>query len=101
MIRRILVPSLLLLLAFSAFAHNGHVHSLLGTVKSVQTGQLVVAKADGSEMTVLLTDATRYEMGGQTASRTDLATGTRVSVHLADDSKTAVTVKIAGAKSTQ
>jgi hypothetical protein len=97
--KRIAAVSLLLLLAAtSALAHGGHVHNILGTVKSVQASQLVVEKNDGGEMIVLLTDATKYEKGGQPAAHADLAAGTRVSVHLANDSKTAVTIKIAGSK---
>lgn len=94
--KRIAALSLLLLLAATtALAHGGHLHNILGTVKSVQASQLVIEKNDGSEVTVLLTDATKVEKGGQPASRADLVAGTRVSVYVANDSKTAVTIKVA------
>jgi len=97
--RKLIAVSILTLLAATtALAHGGHVHNVMGTVKTIQAGQLVVEKTDGAEMTVILNSATKYEKGGQPASHADLVAGARVSVHLANDSKTAVTVKIAAAK---
>ena len=86
--RKLIVLSLLLITA-NAFAHAGHVHNVLGTVKSVAANEVVVAKTDGSSATITLSDTTKYEGG----SRADLAAGRRVSIYLADDGKTAVRVK--------
>jgi hypothetical protein len=97
-IMRKTILALLLLASTSLFAHNGHVHNVLGTVKTIQPTQLVVQKTDGTDLTVVLNGATKYEMGGNPASSADLVSGSRVSVHLADDSKTAVMVKIAAPK---
>lgn len=92
------LAALLLFAATSAFAHGGHVHNILGTVQTVSASSIVLQKTDGSAVTVALTDATKYEMAGQPASSADLVAGARVSVHVANDSKTAVTVKIAAPK---
>jgi hypothetical protein len=97
-IMRKTILALLLLATTSLFAHGGHVHNVLGTVKTVQATQLVLQKTDGSDMTVVVNAATKYEMGGNPATSADLVSGARVSVHLADDSKTAVMVKIAAPK---
>jgi hypothetical protein len=82
------------LAAGTAFAHGGHGHQLLGTVKELTDDHLVVTATDGHEVTVALTAATEYEKDGKPAQRSDLETGVRVSVRLTEDDKTAVTVKI-------
>lgn len=95
---RKLIAALFLLATTSAFAHGGHVHNILGTVKTLEASSIVLQKTDGSNVTVVLTDSTKYEMAGQPATSADLVAGARVSVHVANDSRTAVTVKIAAPK---
>lgn len=87
----------LALLSSLAFAHAGHQHHFLGTVKSLAANDLVVTATDGADRTFVLTDTTTLQRGSEAASRTDLTAGTRVSVEVANDGKTAVTIKL-GAK---
>lgn len=81
-------------IAVSAFAHAGHVHNFLGVVKNVSAEKLVVTTRAGQQMTFALNDKTAYQRDGKTASRTDLAAGMRVSVHVADDGHTATEVRL-------
>ena len=85
----------LLLLASLAFAHAGHQHHFLGTVKSLAANDLVVTTTDNAERTVVLTDQTTVLRGDAAASRADLTPGTRVSVEVASDGHTAVVIKLA------
>lgn len=78
----------------AAFAHGGKSHVLLGTVKMLHENHLVVTSTDGHEVTVLLTKSTTYEKDKKAATRAALAVGTRVSIQLTEDNKTAVKVKI-------
>lgn len=96
--RAIALAVLSLLLATIALAHGGHQHNYLGTVKALQESQLVVTTKDNKEVTFTLTDATAYTRGGAAATKADLKEGVRVSVGVANDGKTATTIKIAPAK---
>lgn len=82
------------LVAGAAFAHGGKSHQLLGTVKLLHENHLVVTATDGHEVTVMLIPTTKYEKDKKSAKRSDLATGTRVSIQLTEDGKNAVKVKI-------
>jgi len=85
----------LLLVAASAFAHAGHQHHFLGTVKSLQSTQLVITTTAGQETAFTLTDTTAVTRDGAPVARTELTSGRRVAVYVADDGKTAVSVKVA------
>jgi YHS domain-containing protein len=78
----------------AAFAHGGKSHQLLGTVKALHQDHLVVTATDGHVVTVKLTKSTQYERDKKAATRAALAVGTRVSIQLTEDDKTAVKVKI-------
>ena len=96
--RRIFV--LLLIATFAAgaaFAHGGKSHQLLGTVKELHENHLVVTATDGHVTAVTLTKATLYEKDKKPATRAALAVGSRVSIQLTEDNKTAVKVKIGAA----
>lgn len=93
--RLLLISILTLLATVTAFAHGGHKHQFLGTVKSLHENHLVVTTTENAEVTFTLTDSTKYSKGSQSATRADLAPGARVSVHVENDGKTATTVKIA------
>lgn len=86
--------------AGAAFAHGGKSHLLLGTVKLLHQNHLVVNATDGHEVTVTLTPATQYEKDKKAAKRSDLKPGTRVSIKLTEDDKSAVRVKIGTAAAT-
>jgi hypothetical protein len=92
--RKIASVFLIVLLASSTVLAHGGPGNLLGIVKTVSEGQMVVTSKDGHEVTVQLTAKTTYERASQAATKQDLAEGTRVSVKLDKDGKTALTVKI-------
>lgn len=83
--------------AGAAFAHGGKSHQLLGTVKELHENHLVVTATDGHVVTVKLTKSTQYEKDRKPAMRAALAAGTRVSIQLTEDDKTAVKIKIGAA----
>jgi len=85
----------LLLFAATAFAHAGHQHHFLGTVKSLQSTQLVITTTAGQDAAFTLTDTTSVTRDGAPVARTELTSGRRVAVYVADDGKTAVSVKVA------
>ena len=86
-----------ILAAGAAHAHGGKSHLLLGTVKLLHENHLVVTATDGHEVTVTLTPTTQYEKDKKPARRSDLKPGTRVSIKLTEDDKTAVKIKIGSA----
>jgi hypothetical protein len=88
-----------LFVAAAAVAHGGHAHQVLGTVKEVSGDHVIVTTKDGKEVTVHLTEKTKYEKAGDAATRKDLAAGSRVSVYLENDGKSAVTIRIGAPKS--
>jgi hypothetical protein len=95
--RKTTVALLLLLTAFAgtaAFAHGGKSHRLMGTVKALHENHLTVTTTDGKEATVTLAADTKYERDGKAVDRSALTEGTRVSIHLDEDDKTALEVKI-------
>ncbi len=89
--------SLLLLLAASAFAHAGHVHTYMGTVTMLHDDQSFMMKTtDGKDITIQTSPATTYaHADGTAATRADLAAGVRVVVKMALDGKTAASVTMA------
>ncbi len=99
--RRIFV--LLLIATFAAtfggtaFAHGGKSHQLLGTVKELHENRLVVTATDGHQAAVALAKTTKYEKDMKPATRAALVVGSRVSIQLTEDDKTAVKVKIGAA----
>jgi hypothetical protein len=60
---------------------------------------MVVTTQDGHEVTVHLTEKTKYEKASKAAAKQDVAAGARVSVKLEKDGKTAETVTIGSPRS--
>src|SRR2546423_5505888 len=88
---------LLVLLAASAFAHAGHVHTYMGVVSALHgDGSFTMSTMDGRDLAVQTAPATTYEHAdGTVAKRADLSAGMRVVVKMAVDGKTAASVKMA------
>ncbi len=86
--------------ATAAYAHGGHSHQLLGTVKQLNENHLTVTDIHKADHTIELTGDTKLEKGGKPATRDDLKVGTRVSIHLSEDGKVAEQVKIGGGSDT-
>lgn len=83
-----------LFIAATAFAHAGHVHNFMGTVKSVSGNDLTIVSTASKEVHFVLTAATAYKRGEEKAGRENLTPGTRVAVHVADDGHTATLIRI-------
>lgn len=81
-----------------AFAHGGKSHNVMGTVEHVHENQLTITTMAKEEVTVTLTDETKYEKDGKAADRSALVQGARVSIQLDEDDKTAIKVKIGAAE---
>ena len=99
--KRITIVSLLILLtATFAFAHAGEVHTQLGTITAIHAdGSFVMKMTNGKERTVLVAKSTTYtHSDGHKANHSELAAGTRVSVKISKDGKTALNVKFAAKK---
>ena len=97
-LHRLITTSVLaLVIAASAFAHGGHNHQFLGTVKMLHENHLVVTTTEKKEVTFTLTEKTKFSKGSNVATKADLAEGVRVSVSVENDGKTATSVKIAPA----
>lgn len=96
--RKIASLLLIVLVASSVALAHGGPGNLLGIVKEVHDGHVVVTSKDGHEVTVYLSAKTTYEKAGQAATKSDVGVGSRVSVKLEKDGKTAETVKIGSPK---
>jgi hypothetical protein len=86
--------------ATAAYAHGGHSHQLLGTVKQLSENQLTLTDTQKMDLIIELTAETKLEKAGKPATRDDLKVGARVSVHLSEDGKVAEQIKIGGASDT-
>ncbi|HUP50144.1 MAG TPA: hypothetical protein VNA04_15270 [Thermoanaerobaculia bacterium] len=95
--KRLALFAVLLAVTTAAWTHEGHVHHILGTVQEVEGNTAVVELRDGKRHTVEFTAKTRFTKGSKEASLADVRPGVRVSVDLADDSRTARSVKIGAA----
>lgn len=95
--RLILVAILALAVAAVAAAHSEHKHPVTGTVKMLHENHLAINTSENKHLTVHLTDKTVLTKG----TRADLKAGTRVTVVLQDDGKTATSVEIAAAAEAQ
>ena len=83
-----------LLGAATAFAHGGHQHQFLGTVKSLTDAELVITTTAGKDAEFVMTSTTAVTREGAPVARTELTSGRRVAVYVANDGKTAVSVRV-------
>ncbi len=82
MTRRIALAALAALImmagAAAARAHEGHEHTLMGTVTMAATDHVMFTDKDGKGVTVHLTKATKVARDKKTMSVADIATGMRI-----------------------
>jgi hypothetical protein len=78
------IPAAALLVALAipgyTFAHEGHVHKVMGTVTTVHENQLEVKGMDGKASTVTLNAKTKILRGKLKAKSEDIKPGERVVV---------------------
>src|ERR1043166_94200 len=82
------------LVATAAFAHAGHHHKYLGTVTAIHDSEVTIHTTDGKDVNFAVTKESDFKRGDAEAKRADMTNGTRVSVELGNDGKTAVLVKL-------
>lgn len=95
--RFITTAALFTLFTTTLLAHAGEVHTYLGTIKTLSGNEMVITDRDGEDRSITLVKETKYWKGTTPATRADLAVGSRISVEIGVDGRTATTVKI-GAK---
>ncbi len=88
----------LFLIAASAFAHAGHIHTYMGTVTMLHGDNAFMIKTtDGQDVTIETSSKTEFTTSdGHAAKKSDVAVGTRVVVKMELDGKTAASVRIGG-----
>ncbi len=72
--------AVILSLAPTVLAHEGHDHKVMGTVAKIQDSQLEVKGTDGKTVSVTLNDQTKILRGKQKAEKTEIKEGERVVV---------------------
>ncbi len=68
-------------------AHEGHAHSVMGTVLKVSPGQVEIQTKDGKTETVVLTHKTAVTRDKAPAKLADVAVGDRVVIDVGTGSK--------------
>jgi hypothetical protein len=76
--------ALLFVSAGLALAHEGHTHTVMGTVSSCTDTQLVVKKTDGKDAVITLNAKTTVTKGDGKLTLKDVAVGQRVVVDVGD-----------------
>lgn len=76
--RTLAAAALCLGLSYPALAHEGHTHTVRGTVTKVAAGQVEVKTTDGKLETVLTTAKTIVTRGTAAATLADVTVGQRV-----------------------
>jgi len=94
MMRKLIAVVVLLLAATTAFAHAGHHHKYLGTITAIHGDEVSLHTTDAHDVTFTIASTTSFMRGDAAASRSDVTVGTRVSVEMALDGKTAMVVKV-------
>lgn len=93
--KRLSLAVLLLFVATVAFAHAGHVHTLMGTVTMLHDdGSFMMKSTKDETWHIVVTGDTKFSHADDTvATRADMKVGSRVVVK-AKDGVTAVSVKL-------
>ncbi len=97
----ILAVAAVVLAASAAWAHDGHTHTVMGTVAALHDGQLQVVQAkDGKTVTIVLNDKTIVTRGKEKLTRAAVVAGQRVVVDVGNGAAplTAREVKLGAAQ---
>ena len=96
--RRIAAVAILVTVAaVAAFAHDGHVHKVLGTIAKVDGNQVQIQGTDGKKVIVALNDKTQILKGTVKAALVDLKEGARVVIEAEGEPLVAKTLRLAAA----
>lgn len=80
----IIAAAMLALTAGMALAHEGHTHTVMGTVATYHENHLEVKTTDGKSVTITLNEKTTVLRGMKKLTLGDLAVGQRVVVDVGD-----------------
>jgi hypothetical protein len=87
----------------AAFAHEGHTHRIMGTIKAVDASHLVVATSDAKthkekDVDVVIDAKTTFRRGSNATTRDQLKSGERVVVNVGSGKEPlkAVEIRVAG-----
>ena len=84
--------------SFTAFAHEGHAHKVMGTVVSITADLIEVTTPEGKKESLALTAKTAFKKDKMVAAAKDVAVGTRVVLSVVEkDGKKSVTEVMIGA----
>jgi hypothetical protein len=72
------VTAYTLLSPFTALAHEGHAHNVMGTVSSVEGGHLMLKTTDGKSVMVMLDAKTKVTRGNEKLAVSQLKVGDRI-----------------------
>lgn len=91
----------LALFASPLSAHEGHHHTALGTIRSIEATQLELETKEGKTLVFVLTDKTTYKHGDSAVSRDHLKATARVAVmyEVKDGKNFAIAIKLAAMSS--
>ena len=94
--KKIVLLAALCLFATSLFAHAGHAHTYMGTVKMIHSkSEFMITTTDGKDVTIKTSSATKYlHADNHAAKPAELIVGARVVVKMNVDGKTAASVKL-------
>ena len=76
----VLALALVMVVAGNAWAHEGHIHTIMGTVTGVDAHSLQVKTPSGEVLSIAITDKTTVVRGKQKAAIADVQKGARVVV---------------------
>lgn len=102
MIRRLLTVAILIAaIVVPAFAHEGHVHKIRGTISKIDKNQVEIQGTDGKKVIVALNDKTQILKGTVKAALVDLKEGSRIVVEAEGEPLVAKTLRLAAAPATK
>lgn len=78
----IIAVAIIGLVVRSTWAHEGHIHTIMGTVMARDAHSLQVKTPGGEVLSIAITDKTTVVRGKQKAAITDLQKGSRVVVEI-------------------
>jgi len=74
--------AIIALMVVPAWAHEGHIHTIMGTVMGLDAHSLQVKTPGGEVLSIAITDKTTVVRGKQKAAIADLQKGSRVVVEI-------------------
>ena len=80
--RRVVLPSMFVMLALAGtvLAHEGHEHKMMGTVTAIDTKQIVITTKDDQKAIIVLDSDTKYFRGKSDATAAEVKLGGRVAI---------------------